>query len=144
MQVDNIKKVTVVGSGTMGNGIAQIFAAKGFDVNLVDMNQEILDAAKAAIDKSLSRLVKKEIISDDDKSAALARINTSTELGVAKDSQLVIEAVTETLDLKIEYFKKLYKNCPPYTILSLNLHRCRLPSWPRPPSAPTNLSACIL
>ena len=85
MQVDNIKNVTVVGSGTMGNGIAQIFAATGFDVNLVDMKQEILDMAKAAIDKSLSRLVKKEIISGDDKSAALARINVTTDLGVAKD-----------------------------------------------------------
>ncbi|MCH8026707.1 MAG: 3-hydroxybutyryl-CoA dehydrogenase [candidate division Zixibacteria bacterium] len=120
MQVDNIKQVTVVGSGTMGNGIAQIFAARGFDVNLVDMNQEILDMAKAAIDKSLSRLVKKEIISEDDKSAALAKINVTTELGVAKDSQLVIEAVTEKLEVKIEIFKKLDKDCPPDTILASN------------------------
>ena len=120
MQVDNIKNVTVVGSGTMGNGIAQIFAATGFDVNLVDMKQEILDMAKAAIDKSLSRLVKKEIISGDDKSAALASINVTTDLGVAKDSQLVIEAVTEKLEVKIEIFKKLDKDCPPDTILASN------------------------
>ncbi len=120
MQVDNIKNVTVVGSGTMGNGIAQIFAAKGFDVNLVDMNQEILDMAKAAIDKSLSRLVKKEIITGDDKSTALAKINITTELGVAKDSQLVIEAVTEKLEVKVEIFKKLDQDCPPETILASN------------------------
>ena len=120
MQVDNIKNVTVVGSGTMGNGIAQIFAAKGFDVNLVDMNQEILDIARAAIDNSLSRLVKKEIITGDDKSAALENINTTTELGVAKDSQLVIEAVTEKLEVKIEIFKTLDKDCPSDTILASN------------------------
>ncbi|MCH9023892.1 MAG: 3-hydroxybutyryl-CoA dehydrogenase [candidate division Zixibacteria bacterium] len=120
MQVDNIKNVTVVGSGTMGNGIAQIFAARGYDVNLVDMNQEILDIAKAAIDKSLSRLVKKEIITVADKSAALAKINITTELSVAKDSQLVIEAVTEKLEVKIEIFKKLDQDCPSDTILASN------------------------
>ncbi len=120
MQVDSIKNVTVVGSGTMGNGIAQIFAANGYDVNLVDMNQEILKQAKAAIDKSLSRLVKKEIISEDDKSAALSRINTSTKLGVAKNSQLVIEAVTENLKVKLEIFKTLDQDCPSDTILASN------------------------
>jgi len=120
MQVDNIKKVTVVGSGTMGNGIAQVFAANGYDVNLVDMNQEILDQAKAAIDKSLSRLVKKEIMNEDDKRAALSKISTSTKLGAAKDSQLVIEAVTENLKVKLEIFKTLDQDCPSDTILASN------------------------
>jgi 3-hydroxybutyryl-CoA dehydrogenase len=115
-----MKNVMVVGSGTMGNGISQVFAAKGYDVNLVDMNQEILDKAKASIDKSLSRMVKKEIISDDDKNTTLSKIKTTTELGDAKDSQLVVEAVTENLDVKLEIFKKLDKVCPPETILASN------------------------
>ncbi len=115
-----MKNVTVVGSGTMGNGIAQVFAANGYDVNLVDINQEILDKAKASIDKSLSRLVKKDLISEDDKSATLSRINTSSELSAAKVSQLVVEAVTENLDVKLEIFKKLDEICPPETILASN------------------------
>lgn len=104
----------------MGNGIAQVFASSGYNVTIVDLNQELLDKAKSSIDNSLSRLVKKEVISDPDKSAILGRIKTSTDLGAAKDSQVVVEAVTENLQVKTEIFKKLDSVCPPDTILASN------------------------
>ena len=107
MKLDDIKKVTVVGCGTMGNGIAQVFAQTGFDVTLVDIDQALLDRAVATISKSMDRMVKKEKITADDKTAALSRIATGTDPALAKDSQLVIEAVTEDLGIKLDIFKKL-------------------------------------
>jgi len=120
MNLDDIKKVTIIGSGTMGNGIAQVFALKGFDVNLVDIKQEFLDRAMATLTKSLDRMVKKEKISDDDKKAALARVKTTTDMKVAKDSQLVIEAVTEELEMKLQLWRDLEGICGPDTIFASN------------------------
>ena len=77
----------VVGCGTMGNGIAQVFATYGHDVVLVDLNAELLEKAVAGIDKSLSRLVKKEKISEDDKAAALGRLKTSTAIADLADAE---------------------------------------------------------
>ena len=120
MNLDDIKKVTIIGSGTMGNGIAQVFALKGFDVNLVDIKQEFLDRAMATLTKSLDRMVKKEKINDDDKKAALARVKTTTDMKVAKDSQLVIEAVTEELEMKLQLWRDLEEICGPDTIFASN------------------------
>jgi len=120
MKLNDIKKVTVVGCGTMGNGIAQVFAQTGFNVNLVDIDQAYLDRAVATIAKSMDRQIKKEKITAGDKDAALARISTSTDLGTAADSQVVIEAVTEQLDVKLEIFKKLAKVCSADVILASN------------------------
>jgi 3-hydroxybutyryl-CoA dehydrogenase len=120
MKADDIKKVTVVGTGTMGNGIAQVFAQNGYDVNMVDVKQEFVDKAVATIGKSMDRLIKKEKITEDDKKATLDRLNPGTDLNVAGDSQLVIEAVTEDLDIKLDIFKKLEEVCPPEVILASN------------------------
>ncbi|MBU0983560.1 MAG: 3-hydroxybutyryl-CoA dehydrogenase [candidate division Zixibacteria bacterium] len=120
MILDDIKKVTVVGCGTMGNGIAQVFAAHNFKVNLVDIKQDFLDRAVAGIGKSLDRFVKKEKITEDDKNAILGRISTSTDLAVAADSQLVIEAVTENLAIKLEIFKKLVEVVGDDVVLASN------------------------
>ena len=120
MKLNDIKKVTIVGCGTMGNGIAQVFSQTGFDVNLVDIDQAFLDRAMATISKSMDRLIKKEKITAGDKDAALSRISTSTDLAVAKDSQLVIEAVTEQLDIKLDIFKKLAEVCAKESILASN------------------------
>lgn len=120
MNVNDIKTVTVIGCGTMGNGIAQVFASYGYKVNLVDIKQEILDKAIAGITKSLDRFVKKEKITEDDKNATLANIGTSTDLASAKDSQLVIEAVTENLEVKLQIFGKLEEVCPPEVIFASN------------------------
>ena len=96
-----IKKVVVIGGGTMGNGIAHVFAMKGFDVNLVEMSSELLDRALNTISKNLDRQVKKEIISENDKNEILARINTP------KDADLIIEAIFENKESKLKIFKTL-------------------------------------
>jgi 3-hydroxybutyryl-CoA dehydrogenase len=120
LKLEDIKKVTVIGCGTMGNGIAQVFASNGYDVNLVDIEQSFLDRAVGSISKSLDRLVKKEAITEDVKKATLGRITPGTNLSVAKDSQLVIEAVTEDLAVKLPIFKKLAEICPADIILASN------------------------
>ncbi|MCK4606739.1 MAG: 3-hydroxybutyryl-CoA dehydrogenase [candidate division Zixibacteria bacterium] len=120
MKADDVKRVMVVGTGTMGNGISQVLATKGYEVDMVDVKQEFLDSAVATITKSLDRLVKKEKITEDAKQTALARLHTGTDLGVAKGSQLVIEAVTEDLDIKLDIFKKLEQACPPEVIFASN------------------------
>ena len=120
MKLDDIKKVTVVGSGTMGNGIAQVFASTGYDVTLIDIKQEFLDKAVDTISKSFDRFVKKETITEDDKKAAMDRITTSTDLHAARDSQIVIEAVTENLDVKLDIWKQLEEICPKETIFASN------------------------
>ncbi|MBD3332075.1 3-hydroxybutyryl-CoA dehydrogenase [candidate division GN15 bacterium] len=120
MNADDIKRVTVVGTGTMGNGIAQVFAMNGIDVDMVDIKQDFLDKAVAVITKSMDRLLKKEKITEDAKTASLEKLHTGTDLSVAKDSQLVIEAVTENLEIKLDIFKELENHCPPDTILASN------------------------
>ncbi len=115
-----ISKVTVVGGGTMGNGIAQVFAISGFDVVLIDMKKEFLDRARATIEKNTARLVKKEKISSEDAEQALGRITYAQELDAAHDSQLAVEAVFESLEVKTEVFKKLDQVMPQEAIISSN------------------------
>jgi 3-hydroxybutyryl-CoA dehydrogenase len=113
-------KISVIGSGTMGNGIAHIFAQFGFDVNLVDIDDSILKTALSKIEKNLSRQVKKEIISEQDLKDTLGRINITTDMSMTADSQLVVEAVFESKSIKEEIFKKLDKICNADTILGSN------------------------
>jgi 3-hydroxybutyryl-CoA dehydrogenase len=120
MKIDNIKTVAVIGAGTMGNGIAQVFAQTGYKVKLIDLDQQLLDKAVATIGKSMDRMIKKEKITEDDKKAALGNIATDTDLSAAKDAQLVIEAVTEQLDVKLAIFAELEETCPDDTILASN------------------------
>jgi 3-hydroxybutyryl-CoA dehydrogenase len=103
-----VKKIAVIGGGTMGNGIAHVFALKEFDVNLVDIKDELLDRSIATITKNLDRQVKKEIISGDDKEKALNRITKiSGVTNTPKDCDLVIEAVFENKEVKVDIFNKL-------------------------------------
>lgn len=113
-------KISVIGSGTMGNGIAHIFAQFGFNVNLVDIDDNILKTALSKIEKNLSRQVKKEIISEQDLKDTLGRINITTDMSMTADSQLVVEAVFESISIKEEIFKKLDKICNTDTILGSN------------------------
>ena len=113
-------KVSVIGGGTMGNGIAHVFAQCGHDVTLIDLDQSALDRALGVIDKNLGRLVKKEKISEDDKAATLARLGTATDLAAAADSELVVEAVFESFEVKQSIFSKLDEVCGPDTILASN------------------------
>jgi len=116
-----MKSITVIGAGTMGNGIAHVFAQKGFDVRLVDMSQDTLDRALATIDKNLSRLVAKERISDNDKKETLDRLVTSTDFKASvATAELVVEAATENVDLKLKIFKDLDDAAPEGCILATN------------------------
>lgn len=116
-----MEKVAVIGAGTMGNGIAHTFAQSGFKVNLIDISQDALDKAVATITKNLGRIVAKEKISEDDKNNTLANLATYTDMkaGVA-DVQLVVEAATENLDLKLNIFKSMDEATSADVILATN------------------------
>jgi 3-hydroxybutyryl-CoA dehydrogenase len=116
-----MEKVAVIGAGTMGNGIAHTFAQSGYKVNLIDISQEALDKAVATITKNLGRMVAKERISEDDKNNTLANLVTFTDMnaGVA-DVQLVVEAATENLDLKLKIFKSMDEATSSDVILATN------------------------
>ena len=108
-----IMKVTVIGAGTMGNGIAHVFAQSGHDVVMMDRSAEALERALATIGKNLDRMVAKEKISAADKDAALGRLTTSTDLGAAvANAGLVVEAATENVDLKLKIFADLDAAAP--------------------------------
>lgn len=113
--------ISVIGSGTMGNGIAHTFAQTGYTVNLVDISDEALSKGLAAISKNLDRQVTKGSITEADKSNTLQKIKTFTDFksGV-ENADLVIEAATENLDLKLKIFKDLDQNCQAETILASN------------------------
>jgi 3-hydroxybutyryl-CoA dehydrogenase len=116
-----IKIITVLGGGTMGNGIAHTFAQYGFPVSLYDVKQEFLDKATKTISGNLDRQVKKGTLSEEQKNKTLSNIKTflSLEDAVA-NADLVIEAVPENLELKKDIFKKLDASCKPTTILASN------------------------
>ena len=113
--------VAVIGSGTMGNGIAHVFAQHGFSVALIDINQPALDRALATITKNLDRQVAKATLSEEDKAATLGRLTTHTsiEAGVA-GAALVVEAATENVDLKLQIFRDLDQYAPADAILASN------------------------
>jgi len=116
-----MKNISVIGSGTMGNGIAHVFAQNGYKVSLIDISEESLKKAVATIDKNLGRQVEKGILTKEAKDQAIANITTTTFLqeGV-KDAELVIEAATENAELKLKIFHDIDENTKPGTILASN------------------------
>jgi 3-hydroxybutyryl-CoA dehydrogenase len=116
-----MKNISVIGAGTMGNGIAHTFAQFGFDVCLIDVSEDTLKAAIAKIGKNLDRMVSREKISEQDKNDTLSRIKTFTTIqeGV-KDAQLIVEAATENVDLKLNIFRDIDKHAKPEAILASN------------------------
>ena len=117
--IENLK-IAVIGSGTMGNGIAHTAAQSGFKTLLVDINQAQLDKAISTIDKNLDRQVNKEIISQSDKQQILNNISLGTNMDSCKEMDLVIEAIPEKYDLKVSVFKDLDSICKKSTILASN------------------------
>ena len=116
----NIETVGVVGAGTMGNGIAHVFAQNGYHVRLVDVSQDILDRALQTIRKNLERQAKKAIIQESEIDPILSRIQTATDVEAMRDAQLVVEAVVENVDVKRELFQKLDAIAAPEAILASN------------------------
>jgi 3-hydroxybutyryl-CoA dehydrogenase len=116
-----MENIAVIGSGTMGNGIAHLFAQFGFKVRMVDINQEALDKGMESISKNLERQIKKELLTTAEASNALSNISTFTSIERALSSvDLVVEAATENLNLKLEIFKDLDKYAPGHAILASN------------------------
>lgn len=117
----SFQNITVIGAGTMGNGIAHVFAQYGFQVQLVDVQQAALDKALQTIGKNLDRQVAKGVLSEADQKATLERIQTTTSIanGVAK-ADLVVEAATENKELKLKIFKEIDQSAPENCILASN------------------------
>lgn len=116
-----MKKVAVIGAGTMGNGIAHVFAQHGFEVHMIDVVQSSLDKALATIEKNLDRQVGKGLISDNDKMNTLNNISTFTDMKIGVGGvSLVVEAATENIDLKLKIFKDLDTFSDPSVILASN------------------------
>ena len=116
-----MKNIAVIGAGTMGNGIAHVFAQNGYKVNLIDISEESLDHGLKTIVRNLDRMIAKEKINEVDKSNTLANIKTFSDLAKgASNVDLVVEAATERLDLKLGIFKELDALCAANTILATN------------------------
>ncbi len=116
----SIKKMAVLGAGQMGNGITQVAACAGIEVVMVDIKQEFVEKGMATIEKSLSKLVAKERMTQEDANSARDRISTSIDRSSCADADLVVEAVPEILNLKISIFKELDEICKPSCILATN------------------------
>ena len=116
-----MKLIGVIGAGTMGNGIAHVFAQSGYSVRLIDLSEAALEKALATISKNLDRMVAKEKISETDKTNTLNKIETFTDMSSAiKGMDLVVEAATENMDIKLKIFSQLDELCDEHTILGSN------------------------
>ena len=116
----SIERIAVLGAGQMGNGIAQVAACAGYEVVMIDIKQDYLDKGLAAIENSLSRVVKKERMTQQDADAAISLISTSTEKTSASDADLIVEAIPEIPELKFSTFAELDSICKPEAILASN------------------------
>lgn len=116
-----MKKITVIGAGTMGNGIAHVFAQSGFNVQLFDISEAALERALVTIGKNMDRQIAKERMSEGDKKAALDRLHTGTNLAKSvSHADLIVEAATENKEIKFNLFKQLDELAPAHCILSSN------------------------
>ena len=115
-----INKIGVVGAGTMGSGISQVCSLNGFHVTMQDISELLVERGLAVIEKSLARLLDREKISAEEKEASAGRIKAATDLAMLSDCDLVVEAATENMDLKIEIFEQLNNICAPSAILASN------------------------
>ena len=116
-----MKHIGVIGAGTMGNGIAHVFAQSGYSVRLIDLSDTALEKALATISKNLDRMVAKEKISETDKTNTINNIETFTDMSSAvKGLDLVVEAATENMDIKLKIFSQLDELCDEHTILGSN------------------------
>jgi 3-hydroxybutyryl-CoA dehydrogenase len=115
-----IKRVAVVGAGTMGNGIVHVFAQAGYDVTMVDVRAEALEGALKTIGGNMDRQIKKGTLAEADRDAALGRIRTSTDVSAVADADLVVEAATENRELKFRIFEEMDRHAPAHAILATN------------------------
>lgn len=119
-EMPEIKRVAVVGAGTMGNGIVHVFAQTGYDVTMVDVREEALQGALKTIGGNMDRQIKKGTLAEADRDAALGRIRTATDVSAVADADLVVEAATENRDLKFRIFEEMDRHAPAHAILATN------------------------
>jgi 3-hydroxybutyryl-CoA dehydrogenase len=131
-----IEKIAVLGAGQMGNGIAQVAACAGYDVTMIDIKQEYVDKGLAAIENSLSRVVKKERMTAEEAANALARVKIATDKSAAADADLVVEAIPEIPGLKFSTFAELDQICKPEAILASNTSSISINAIAAPTSRP--------
>jgi 3-hydroxybutyryl-CoA dehydrogenase len=120
MAVESIRRVGVVGAGTMGNGIAQVFAQSGFEVRIIDAAAGALDRARSTIERSLAKLVEKSRLTDQEREAALQRITAGTSLDALADVDYVVEAIFEDREAKVALFARLDQLTRPTVVLASN------------------------
>ena len=142
MTLDAIKTVAVIGAGTMGNGIAHVFAKAGYSVILRDVDQKSLDRALDTIGKNLDREVKKAKIAEADKSATLARIKITTDAKALASADIAIEAVPEQRELKERVLKEVDAALRPGAILASNTSSISITALAARPAARKISSAC--
>jgi len=118
--ISGIRKVAVIGAGTMGNGIVHVFAQSGYDVVMIDVRQEALDHARRTITGNMDRQIKKATLTEAERDAALGRISVSTEIADIRDADVVVEAATENRDLKFRIFRDMDAHAPAHAILATN------------------------
>lgn len=119
--MSEIKNIAVIGGGTMGNGIAHVFAMKGYRVTIAETKQDLADKAIQTIDKNLSRMVSKEKISENEKNKTLGRIQTSLSIpDTVKDVDIIVEAVPEIFEIKKKIFEQVDRNAPEHAIIATN------------------------
>jgi 3-hydroxybutyryl-CoA dehydrogenase len=115
-----VRRVAVIGAGTMGNGIAHVFAQHGYDVTMIDVRPEALEKARATIAGNMDRQIRKGGLTEEEKQASLGRIRAATELSAASDAELVVEAASENRDLKFQLFREIDEVAPQNAILATN------------------------
>jgi 3-hydroxybutyryl-CoA dehydrogenase len=118
--ISGIRKVAVIGAGTMGNGIVHVFAQSGYDVTMIDVRLEALEQARKTIGGNMDRQIKKGALAEADRDAALGRIRTATEITAVAEADLVVEAATENRDLKFRIFRDMDAHAPAHAILATN------------------------
>jgi 3-hydroxybutyryl-CoA dehydrogenase len=118
--MEEIRRVAVIGAGTMGNGIVHVFAQNGFDVTMIDVRPEALEGARQTIAGNLDRQIRKGTLAEADRDATLARIATQTDMSAVADADLVVEAATESTELKFRIFEQMDAAAPPHAILASN------------------------
>ena len=120
-KMHQIKNITVVGAGTMGNGICHVFAQHGYNISMMDVSQDAMNRAMVTIGKNMDRQIAKQMMTEEEKMASLSRIATYTDMASAlKDADLVIEAATESIDLKMKIFESIDQHAPEHCILATN------------------------
>ena len=138
-----LKTIGVIGAGQMGSGIAHVCALADFDVKLMDVSREQLDKSIDGISANMERQVKRSLIQDEDRAAALARIETGDSMDFFAGCDLVVEAATETEQLKVQIYKELCPHLSPNAIIASNTSSISITRLASATDRPENSSACI-